>query len=946
MTRTMLRDAICRALFAGATFAVVLPLHAQDAPAAADAEGTPAPATLQTVTVTGSRIARAVDVETVQPVQVISRVEMQRMGLQSVADILQSSTAIGSPAISRADALSSGENVGGSYISMRDLGPQRTLILLDGQRLGTTTSGYSDVSQIPTAVVERIEILKDGASSIYGSDAIAGVVNIITRRRFDGGEANVYLGEYDVGDGRKQSYDATFGLTNDRGWITAGVAHAVEDPVWAKDRAFTADGTNSAVSEKGVLRIGRTNPSTWLTYASGDPRDLASYRPYTSADYAEPNAQMSLMTGMERTSVFANAGVDLNEHLTLVVDALYNHRDTMQQIAGYPWQSSGSNLLSGQSWFNPTGNDVHYFRRTWEVPRVTDSKATTQRYGVKLEGRFDAGGMPWTYDTGFFQNTFRTVKDSTGNLLIPAVQRATGASWFNPATNRVECGTAAAPIMYGANYGAGQCIPWNPLAPYGSGVVGSLADPALQSYLMPIGHDVGETETTSLFANVAGVLAELPAGDLGLAVGYEHRRERGNFSPDALRQTGLSTNLGSGNSGGAYHLDELYAEANIPLLADKPYAQVLAVNLSSRYSNYSSFGATTNSKVGMEWKPIADLMVRGTWGEGFRAPTINDLYGPQNQSFVFYTDPCDSRYGAARGTPACDAAVPPGYQQIAQGGIPAAGPNSQSNMPFLSGSNPDLQPEESETATIGFVYSPSEVEGLNVSLDWWRVSIDNAIVADSATAILNDCYVRNVSSSCARFTRDAVTGEVTSLSYAVDNIAAFETAGYDFGVRYRFPEQSWGVVGLAWDTTYVDYYQAKVSSDAQVATQYTGWAGNFRVRSNLNTDWSLGNHGVRWGLRYYSALYEDCTSNGCSDPDFAAPYTNGKVVGRNRVGSNTFNDMQYRWSTPWESTVSVGANNVFDKVGPTMYSQPNSSFNYYGGFDIGRFLYLQYQQKF
>ena len=591
---------------------------------------------------------------------------------------------------------------------------------------------------------------------------------------------------------------------------------------------------------------------------------------------------------------------------------------------------------------------MHYIRRTWEVPRVTENKSTTQRIGAKLEGRFDMRDLPWSFDTGFYQNTYRSEKDGTGNLLIPAVQKATGASWFNPATNRVECGSAANPIDYGSNYGAGQCIPWNPLAPHGSGVDGSLADPALQSYLMPVGHDVGETETTSTFLNAAGVLAELPAGDLGLAVGYEHRRERGWFSPDALRQTGLSTDLGSGNSGGEYHLDEMYFEANVPLLADKPFAQALSLNLASRYSNYSNFGSTINSKVGFEWRPITDVLVRGTWGEGFRAPTIDDLYGPNNQSFVFYTDPCDSRFGSARDSAACAAAVPPGYEQIAQGGVPATGPNAQSNQPFLSGSNPNLQPEQSRNMTVGMVFSPSQVEGLNVSLDWWKVRVDDAIMADTATAILNDCYVRNVASSCARFTRDPLTGEVTSLTYTVDNVAYFETAGYDLGVTYRFPTQSWGTVGFAWDATYVDYYEAKSSTDASVASQYTGWAGYFRLRSNLSADWSLGNYGFRWTARYYSAMHEDCdpTSRFCSDPNFAAPYTNGAISPRHRVGSNTFNDVQFRYSTPWQSTVSVGVNNVFDKVGPTMYTQPNSSFNYYGGFDIGRFLYVQYQQKF
>ena len=150
-----------------------------------------------------------------------SREDMQRTGMQSVGDILQNSTVMGSPAISRASALSSGEAVGGTFVSLRNLGAQRTLVLLNGQRLGVSTGGLADVSQIPTAMVERIEILKDGASAIYGSDAIAGVVNIITRKRVEGGEANDYLGQYDTDGGAKQSYDATFGAVGDRSWVTA-----------------------------------------------------------------------------------------------------------------------------------------------------------------------------------------------------------------------------------------------------------------------------------------------------------------------------------------------------------------------------------------------------------------------------------------------------------------------------------------------------------------------------------------------------------------------------------------------------------------------------------------------------------------------------------------------------------------------------------------------------
>src|SRR5688572_12247777 len=231
MKSSLLRDAIRRALFAGAAIALTMPLQAQEG-GTASAE---TPATLDTIKITGSRIQRAVESETVQPITVVTREDIQRSGVQSVADLLQGLTMMGSPTISRADALSSGEATGGSFVDIRNLGAQRTLVLVNGQRLGVTTSGLADVSQIPTSAVERIEVLKDGASAIYGSDAIAGVVNIITRRKYEGGEANVYWGQYDEGDGTKQQYDVTFGLSSDQGWITASAQYAKEDPVWAKD---------------------------------------------------------------------------------------------------------------------------------------------------------------------------------------------------------------------------------------------------------------------------------------------------------------------------------------------------------------------------------------------------------------------------------------------------------------------------------------------------------------------------------------------------------------------------------------------------------------------------------------------------------------------------------------------------------------------------------------
>lgn len=218
---TALGQAIRYALATTAALAA-LPAFAQDGSSAT-------PTNLDRIEITGSRI-RQVDVETAQPVFAITRTAIEQQGFSSVADILQNVTAMGSLAISRANALTAGENAGGSYIDMRNLGTQRTLVLINGKRLGISTSGYQDISTIPVSAVERIEVLKDGASAIYGSDAMSGVVNIITRSNVTGVTANVYHGQFSQGDGARDRFDVVAGWSNDRISLTVAAEHAEERP--------------------------------------------------------------------------------------------------------------------------------------------------------------------------------------------------------------------------------------------------------------------------------------------------------------------------------------------------------------------------------------------------------------------------------------------------------------------------------------------------------------------------------------------------------------------------------------------------------------------------------------------------------------------------------------------------------------------------------------------
>ena len=948
---TKLRDAISFALVSGAT--VIAGTGVAFAQDSSEQQAT----TLDRIEVTGSRI-RQVDVETAQPVVMISREDIQAGGFNTVADILQNIPSAGSPTFSRTAPLTANQEAGGQYIDLRNLGAQRTLVLVNGKRLGISPDGFQDVSTIPAAMVERIDVLKDGASSIYGSDAMAGVINIITRTNFEGAEVNAYFGQYGEGDGQKQSYDFVIGMTGDRGSVTIGAEYHNEDGVWARDRFYSNDSypgypqySTTVVGQWGNWRpVGATTP--WQVADRGsDALGPGGWHNQTGADTSKPSDQMHVMTPLERRSLFVNANYDVTDSIRFVTDLSYTKRESNRQIAGYPTQSQAAAVnapMSADSYFNPTGgvSAVHWRRRGWEVPRTTDTSQTTWRWTAALQGSFDIGERYFDWDVGYMFNENDLTIINNGNLFIPNVRRAVGPSFVN-AQGQLVCGTPGAEIT--------GCVPWNPFAGFGTGAVAnSLADPAVQAYLYKQEQALGRTETNNYFANLAGSIATLPAGDLGFAVGFEHRKEEGGFTPDAIAQSGDSTNLASGPTYGSYSLDEVYAELNVPILADVAGAKELSLSIASRYSDFDTFGDTTNNKFGLKWRPIDDLLVRATWAEGFRAPTIGDLYGGTSDTFTTgFRDPCDTVYGVAAGSARCLQDVPVGYRQLQQGFVPTTAAGQQTPVPFTSGSNPLLQPEFSESKTVGFVYSPNFVEGLSVSLDWWNIRIDNTIVSDSPNDILSDCYVALIEERCALFSRDPSLGNiVTELQYGGRNSGYAETEGYDLDVNYRLATD-FGQFGVRWATTYVSLYETKSTNDPdEVPSQANGFGSNFRVRSNLNLSWNYNDFGVTWGMRYNSGTKESCAGLGpdgldhCSLPDYQAPDTLGAVVPQNEVGSVTFNDLQFSWNAPWNARVAVGANNVFDRDPPIYYTRPNSGYAFYGGHDIGRFIYMRYTQKF
>jgi iron complex outermembrane recepter protein len=942
----------------GGLAATAMPTFAQDA----DSEETLAP-----IQVTGSRIKRT-DLETSQPVLSITKEQLAATGVAQIGDILQNLTTAGA-------ALNQTFNNGGNgstYIDLRDLGANRTLVLVNGRRFapdGQALSGIVDLNSIPTAMVERIEVLKDGASTIYGSDAIAGVVNIITVDRFEGLEADAYFGEFDEGDGRTESYSFTAGASNDKTSAIVNVSFTKNEAVFAGDRPisavpqFGADFCASTTNPVGRFGLpGRPGTFTLTNQtptAPGVVQSATNIRPFAIPgdcyNFAPDNY---LLTPSERFSVFGKLRHDLAENIAFRSEFVYTNRESDQLLAAIPVTFAGNGLFGGNvafdispnSFYNPFGvGTTRMQRRLVETGgRNFIQDVDVWHYSGGVEGYFDFADRAFTWDLGYSYSKNQDQDITRGQVNVNRIATAVGPSFRN-AQGQILCGTPTAVIA--------GCVPLNLF-----GGPGSITQEMLDYISTPL-QDVFEYRRTSYQANISGDIFELPGGMFAFAAGYEYRDETGFDLPDALTATGASSGNIRQPTNGGYKVDEFFAELSVPVLKDAAFAELLEFNIASRYSDYDTFGDTTNSKFGLKWKPISDLLVRGNWSEGFRAPSIAELFAGQSDNFADVSDPCT---GPGQATANRFAGLTPAQRaNCAAAGVPATGAEQASaQIRATVGGNPELDPETSESTTFGFVYSPSYFEGFDVSLDWWKIEIEDSITTLGAQTIADACILGGASAQCDLIQRLPGTGAIVGLLDVNTNGASDEIEGYDVTANYRFDTDSYGKYRLTLDTTYVDKYINITESGIPGDPLVYSLAGNYygrgaytaRLKSNLGIDWSMADWGVTWNVRYSSRTEEDCTNavdpdTQCSNPN-GVPFnvdglsSNGlEIVPTNDIGGTTYHDLQARWATPWEGTITGGVRNIGDKDPPVSISTFANSFD--PSFDVpGRFFYVSYKQKF
>lgn len=950
------------------------------------------PAELERVEVTGSRIKR-VQVEGAAPVVTIAAVDMERSGHRSVGEFLQELSAVG-------PALNTNFNNGGdgsTRVSLRNLGPDRTLILVNGRRWvpvagDTGVGGAIDLNSIPLSVIDRIEILKDGASAIYGADAVTGVINIITRRDYQGMQAKAEAGEYQVGDGRQEAFDFTAGAATTRSSVLMNASYMKAEPVWAGDRRISREpifGTGNAFGSS-VTPMGRIFvPDAGTPFTGfGATRDLGAdatpdvtdFRPFDrlsdSYNFAPDNY---LSTPSDRWSLYVQGHHDLSSQATVVVEALYSHRRSEQLLAALPLAIGqfGDARANGQHIGVHATNPYNIFamdlvpataafadparlqlaalaKRLSETGgRRFQQDVVVTRFGMGLEGSFQLGSVLWDWNVGHSYASAANAESKDGLVDGSRVAQALGP---------VAACTA-------------PCVPLNLFGGLGA------VTPEMLDYISVRTKDLGGYELRNQIVNLSAEPWELPGGPLGLALGAERRREDGFDEPDALGRTGNLPSIGTGNretARGGYVVEEAFLELAVPIVRDVRFAQSAEISLAGRYSDYSNFGTTSNTKYGFRWQPFDDLLLRATWQDAFRAPRIDELFRARILQTVITFDPCsfdDGVPGAPFGLldPTPDDA---GESQLLANctGQPVSndhgsflpevpGPFVPSDAsyietepaPVLTGGNPDLQPERARVQTAGLVYSPGWMSGLSFTVDWFDVDVAEAI--QSVGNPLNACYLLGVAPACELVSRDPVTGQVLGARQVTHNVSRVATSGADLTIDLRAVE--FGVVpgfwGWSFDVTYVKesiFCEGRQCIDRTQALPFNVFDQSMPAfKASLAMDWAWHDWEIAWRTRFVGAHTEFCQSvtglvTFCSDPNPDGD-TSTFFDGRNRKGATTYHSVQVTYSlTESDTRLTWGMQNVGDKRPPIAWQAFANSFDPTTYEVPGRFTYLRISKIF
>ncbi|HTE41220.1 MAG TPA: TonB-dependent receptor [Steroidobacteraceae bacterium] len=932
---------------------------------------------LDRVVVTGSRITNP-NLESPSPVQVIDSTDIDAAGVVNIQQMLLKSPVFGTPGISRTNSNFATASAGVSTVNLRELGEDRTLVLVNGRRFvaGIPGSAAVDLNTIPTQFIERVEVLTGGASAVYGSDAVAGVVNFIYKKNFEGVEFNYQYGQQPhEGDAKTTEFSVTMGtnVADGKGNVMAHLGYVDEGGVFSRDRARSAVDQTSYGAADGI-----PGHAFWVQtpFFSGTPPQGAFFTDTHTYTYSPTNqvldgffangtatrapdgfnrsAKRIIAVPTERYLAALQGDYEFADKHSAFLEVTYASSQTISELEPFPLSSANIYPNSGQvpvesrvivdvggvptlqTLVNPlipahiladvSDNDADglrdfaFSRRLSEVGnRGNVADRDTFRYAAGLKGEIFESG--WSYEVFNIFGATKEAQTSSGQVNVlnfrNALEAVPDADDIDGDNNTTEA------ICASPNARAEGCVPINV---FGFGSI----SPAAADYIKAPGSLTTFTSQKITGLNVSGDLFDLPAGAISMAAGAEYRQEFSRSEFDPLQQAGLNAGNAIPRTEGEFDVTEFYGEFHVPLLKDVFMADSLGLSGAVRFSDYSTVGSTRSWNGGMEWSPIPQIKFRAIRAQSTRAPNVNELFSPPSQDFpTGLSDPCeDVTLTSVGASDALCRAAPGVLANInANGGVFTVNQADRQGISGFNLGNPTVEEEIGRSWTLGVVITPDSIpvlEKFTFTIDYFKIDIADAIVSTPRSFILTQCYTAN--QLCNFITRrpGAVgansAGSLEFINSGVTNSGGLSTKGVDFTIGYGQNLADIGLAGrlnarLSWTHLLDGYVIPLVGGDTDYFVGEiggSGFDGTPRNSGFLTLNYSLGAFKATWSTTYIGA-------SGLDDQTLAGTYGLG-TRGAIGIGSYMYHDVQVGFEAHEHLEIFAGATNVFDKDPPPIIS--------------------------
>ncbi|MCH1923584.1 TonB-dependent receptor [Shewanella sp. C32] len=927
--------------------------------AAEDAAANNDKQTYERIEVTGSRIARE-NAYAPTPVTMVTGEELLGSGVTNIGEALNQLPALGSTMSLASSGGSSIGTAGLNLLDLRNLGTSRTLVLVNGKRHVSSQKGTSavDVNTIPSAWIERVEIITGGASAIYGADAVTGVVNFILKKNITGLDINASIGTADDSDFRKKRFSISYGQDIDggRGNVAFAAEYSGQNALGAMDR----DATKTSYANMANNAEGRvddndpSNPDMIRTPNSGyytmgnDGRFQLSDSDYwkrfnrdgsfsrvdlgsnqysnfcTDCDSINIKQFNELQPKFDRYNLNFKTNYDITTEDSVYFEAKYSRTEASN--SGQPAYFFGNpkNTVSIDNAFvTPELRDlmqsqnvdsfvVNRFMTDAGV-RIEDDTRETQRYVLGVKGLI---GEDWDYDIYAVYGQTDLERTNKNNLIYQNYQYALDS--VRDADGNAVCRSATAR--------AEGCTPINI---FGFGAPSRAA-------IDYINVDLTGTSTikqTVLSGSVANSsLFELPAGFVGFSAGVEYRKEQSETKePDYDKKTFFNA---LGNDVGSFNVKEVFAELSVPLLSDLPLIRQLDLDLAGRYADYSTIGDATTWKAGLSWEINDELRMRSTYARAIRAPNISELYGAASQDFFQVKDSCrldrlnELDNSSTRAANCAALGVPADFNSA----------YDSSTLEGVSSGNRDLNPEKSKSFTLGLVYQPSFIDNLALTVDYWDITIDDAISSIDAQDILDKCLDSETGINnqyCALISRNPDNHQINNIVVQSMNLAKLEASGVDFDVRYSFDLLGGELTSGLIATKLIRNRQYSFQNDPSSYEDFAGTAGLPDWQSNLSLKYDRDNWEATWRTRYmqkvdlYSAQSLARNANPSNVMDYGTYVISEMAIGYkfdNGLGLKFGVDNVFDKSLPFGTIGTSASSAMYDNVGRYFYTSASFSF--------------------